>query len=1382
MASISYVATEEMTNINRVSRLLMDPCTDQLRDLLRSFIPPANFNTVIQTVKSQLPRLTEPQRKLILPSSGVYFGNYDDMDISLLYILLRNVCGIQAHNQGWGNSPDSADRSVSANIERLRLARNLCGHSTGGMSNAEFNQVWSEIRAAVMDLDKTLGIGNKYQEAVDFIRNDTMDPTRDRHFSDQLQEQIKETENIKKDVQSLKKQHKTLLESWLKGDKPFHEIHSFPDILDKVQSQPVTTIIGGPGSGKTTTARHLALRLQTDCEFEIVPVDDITEIKQYGHPKYKLVFILDDVIGVFGVEYEKLRNLEKYKESILNALGERSKILFTCRKAVYKEAANLKSFVLDKEYLVDLVDSKNQLNAEDRLQILNNHCKSHGISLKPDELPNVSSTVGCMMYPLLCKLFCSKSEYQALGKEFFENPYVCIRKEMDYLQGHMKIQYASLILCMFCQNEINEIMMKKDDSRFIEIKEKVFENCRVSGRNSEIKDALDHMNNTFTIRTDKRYSLIHDSVFEALAFHYGNQFQEDMLEYMSSSFVAKKFSISDISDDSGDLHIKIHKEHYSAFAKRLVTKHKESIRRVLAWEVQKRSKNSYISDLDEQIRLLILGCYSGNLEVVKLLLKHCDIECAGHKDIVGLLIKNGADCNKNDEKGPTPFCRATGAVHEDIVNLLNESVADCNKRDRYGPTPLCYASGAGHVDIVKMLIKSGADCNTNDGKGPTPLCRASRAGHEDIVDLLIKNGADCNKSDRYGATPLCYASGAGHVDIVDLLIKSGADSNTNDGIGPTPLCQSSGAGHVDIVDLLIKSGADCNKSDGKGATPLCYASYAGHVYIVDLLIKSGADCNKSDKFGNTSLCRASHAGHVDIVDLLIKSGADCNKNDGKGTTPLCQASGAGHVDIVKMLIKSGADCNKSDGNGTTPLCYASYAGDGDIVDSLIKNGADCNKSNGKGPTPLCLASRAGHVDIVDLLIKSGADCKKSDGYGFTPLCQASRTGHVDIVDLLIKSGADCNKSDGEGPTPLCYASDAGYEDIMDLLIKSGADWNKSNEKGVYPLNEASRAGHVYIVDLLIKSGADCNKSDKFGNTPLCQASHAGHVDIVDLLIKSGADCNKSDEFGNTPLCRASLAGHVDIVDLLIKSVADCNKSNVYGKTPLCQASRTGHVDIVDLLIKSGADCNKSDGNGPTPLCYASRAGHEDIVDLLIKSGADCNKSDGDGVTPLCYASCAGHLDIVKMLIKSGADCNKSDGYGTTPLCQASCTGHVDIVDLLIKSGADCSKSDGRAQLLFVTLQVLVMKMKFTRPSATQRDLDIGLERWSFVVRSLFVNGHSVIRIEAVGVRQIDKLIELDIFGEDALQLKFESANMLDLKRMEMEHEFKMKEMEMRKLE
>ena len=191
MASSPYAATEEMTNINRVSRLLLGPCTDQLRDLLRFHIPPASFPMVIKKNKSRLPRLNEVQRKLIMPNSGLYSGNYDDLDISLLYILLRNVCGFPAHNTGWGNTPHPSDRSVSANLERLRLARNSVGHLTGSMSNAEFRKIWSTIKAAVIGLDNKLKNGNKYEKIVDFIRFDTMDPM-DKHYRDQLQKQVTE--------------------------------------------------------------------------------------------------------------------------------------------------------------------------------------------------------------------------------------------------------------------------------------------------------------------------------------------------------------------------------------------------------------------------------------------------------------------------------------------------------------------------------------------------------------------------------------------------------------------------------------------------------------------------------------------------------------------------------------------------------------------------------------------------------------------------------------------------------------------------------------------------------------------------------------------------------------------------------------------------------------------------------------------------------------------------------------------------------------------------------------------------------------------------------------------------------------------------------------
>ena len=201
MAGTSYAATEEMTNINRVSRLLMCPCTDQLRDLLWFYIHPASFPAVIQGKK--LRSLTSPQRNLILPNIGKYSGKYKDMDISLLYILLRNICAIPPHSKGWGKTPDAMDRSVSANIERIRLARNCCGHSTVGMSKAYFNQIWSDIKAAVVDLDKVLKNKNKYQNAVDFIRNDTMDPERDKQYREQLLEQMKDIETIRTQIQSL---------------------------------------------------------------------------------------------------------------------------------------------------------------------------------------------------------------------------------------------------------------------------------------------------------------------------------------------------------------------------------------------------------------------------------------------------------------------------------------------------------------------------------------------------------------------------------------------------------------------------------------------------------------------------------------------------------------------------------------------------------------------------------------------------------------------------------------------------------------------------------------------------------------------------------------------------------------------------------------------------------------------------------------------------------------------------------------------------------------------------------------------------------------------------------------------------------------------------
>ncbi len=130
-------------------------------------------------------------------------------------------------------------------------------------------------------------------------------------------------------------------------------------------------------------------------------------------------------------------------------------------------------------------------------------------------------------------------------------------------------------------------------------------------------------------------------------------------------------------------------------------------------------------------------------------------------------LANNADVNAEGFWGDTPMSLAIKGGHKDMVRLLLDNGADV----RY----LSWAAAEGHTDIVRLLLDKGADVNF--GHQGSPLSWAAFKGHTDIVRLLLDKGADVEGKRDFNTSPLILAAEGGHKDIVRLLLDNGADIN-----------------------------------------------------------------------------------------------------------------------------------------------------------------------------------------------------------------------------------------------------------------------------------------------------------------------------------------------------------------------------------------------------------------------------------------------------------------------------------------------------------------------------------------------------------------------------------------------------------------------------
>ncbi|CAC5383297.1 unnamed protein product [Mytilus coruscus] len=948
-------ATQEEVNFLRIYLLCMKLGTDAVRLLFDKHVPKSALATHLSTFRNPKGFFWYKHEKKLLFQGGPVTSTA--FDTSLLYKLIRHTLNgkIVPPSSGWGSRPLPGDKLPSDDIELVRHYRNKISHPNAEfkISDEEFWDQWNELSEdGLIDL----------QDAVIHCRRD-IEETSKRHIPDHIREY-----------------KRTVLDEWKRLDIVFcRKTRVYETSYEEVKKLRTVTFIGGPGSGKTATARHIALVFERS-GWEVIPVCKGDEIILYGNSKIRQVFLLDDVFGNLSFNMSKFNDIASCENNFLKSISENSKIFFTCRKTVYNEAIELKPFVL--ENIVDLGNKTNELNEKEKRNILTNHCVKAGVDKK--FYINLSLTNAKIMFPFLCHLFAIKKKNQMLGSNFFAKPFEYLLEEMNKLQKTNTAQYVSLVLCL-----VNNKKLSIDNMPSKHVKKEVYNSCGLDRGTADRKifDALSNIEGTYVMKVENEYSFIHDSIYETIAYHYGQKFQEQILEYMPSNFIANKVIVFG-NHSYDDLNILITEGNFSKLAERLYL----DLESDQLFDVFMNKALTFQPFLDVFIQIMKKKPY----KAFKKIFLAPSIGICHH-------LINWKEKDK-DDRGNDGHDYSVEAIRRkaDYYDEARRKELLTDKREEEGEKEhgvskkvhrirvISWIVYYGHTQLLEEIVNHVRDHNESTDEvfdshiedQARLLVLAVYNGDPHLIEQMLKYV----KKESINATPM--------YDSDDYL-----NANYHRTLSPlTAACQFD---NLRIIELLVQSGACVNLIDYNYMFPLYVASKNGKYKIVKYLVQNGANVNKSE-----ALSIATMYEYFDVVNCLVQAGADVNMIGLCNMTPIFQATLFGYTEIVRFLVENGADVNICDDNNKSPLFAASEQGHSDIVLYLIKNGGDVNMCDDQGKSPFLASIENGHFDVVKTFVDNNVLVNIHLSNKRLPLKLALLKGRVEIATFLLQNGSD----------------------------------------------------------------------------------------------------------------------------------------------------------------------------------------------------------------------------------------------------------------------------------------------------------------------------------------------------------------------------------------
>lgn len=544
----------------------------------------------------------------------------------------------------------------------------------------------------------------------------------------------------------------------------------------------------------------------------------------------------------------------------------------------------------------------------------------------------------------------------------------------------------------------------------------------------------------------------------------------------------------------------------------------------------------------------------------------------------------------------SPLYVACQNGHRQVVEVLLKAGANPNLETEDKATPLFIAAQMGHGAIVKMLLANGADVEILNFTNASPLFIASQHNHVDIVKVLLEASPCVNSQTKSGASPTYIAAQEGSLGALKLLLDAGADTDLPGNDGATPLMIAAQHGHREAVRMLLYKGANIRNTMLSGATGLFLAAQNGHLEVVMDLVEADLQ-NDKGKHG------------LKLVDVCLQN----------GTSPLYAAAQNGHIETVEYLCNANADLSLKSGGAVSPFFIAAQKGHEMICRFLLEvdqrsKGWQLKEVTDDGSRPLLVAAQNGHISIVKAFIEEMQTLHFSeeilevinagkDG-GASALYLAAQNGHAEVVEYLIHCNASVDNPLDTMETPLFIACQGGHTAVVEVLLAAGADVNCGKLDKTPPLYIACQNHHTHLIEMLLNSNANVDAINDSHATAIFISAQKGFLDIIRILLEWGADPEVAIRTGARPIYIAAMKGHLEVVRFLLEHGVDANAAPEHETTPLLIAIRNGHEEVADLLIESKVDVNRADRDGRTPLKEAIVKVDHHLVSKLISAGAE----------------------------------------------------------------------------------------------------------------------------------------------------------------------------------